>query len=110
MMEDQCKGMKFQLWKEFVDDKDFGGRRCPCILTWEDYGNPESELSNCHFHETTIWMKNKQTIPNSVPLSNVTERDMEMMTDDEYSKFEELQVQIYVGRYDRYCQNEQEKM
>jgi hypothetical protein len=24
---------------------------------------------------------------------------MELMTDDEYSKFEELQVQIYVGRY-----------
>lgn len=100
MVEDRIKGMKFQLWKEFVDDKDFGGRRCPCVLTWEDYGNPESELSNCHFHETTIWINNKQAVPNGVPLSNVTERDMELMTDDEYSKFEELQVQIYVGRYD----------
>jgi hypothetical protein len=99
MVEERCKGLKFQLWKEFVDDNDFGGRRCPCVLTWEDYGNPESDLSNSYFHGTTVCIERKRAVPNIVPLANVTERDMELMTDDEYSKFEELQVQIYVGRY-----------
>lgn len=99
MMEERCKGLKFELWKEFIDDKDFGGRRCPCVLNWKDYGNPDCEVSNRHFHETKICIENKQTASKNVPLANVTERDMELMTDDEYSKFEELQVQIYVGRY-----------
>ena len=109
MVEERCKGLKFQLWKEFVDDNDFGGRRCPCVLTWEDYGNPESDLSNSYFHGTTVCIERKRAGSNIVPLANTTERDMELMTDDEYSKFEELQVQIYVGRYRvesrgrRYC-------
>jgi predicted nicotinamide N-methyase len=100
MVEERCKGLKFELWKEFIDDKDFGGRRCPCVLNWKDYGNPDCESSNLHFHETTICIEKKQTASNNVELANITERDMELMTDDEYSKFEELQVQIYVGRYE----------
>lgn len=99
MVEEQCKDLKFQLWKDFIDDKDFGGRRCPCVLTWKEYGNPESESSNRYFHETRICIENKDAISNNASLADVTEQDMELMTNDEYSKFEEMQVQIYVGRY-----------
>jgi len=86
----ETDGLKFELW---CGDEDFR-KRSPCQLNWRDYGNPECESSNEYFCETNVSVaKAKKTI------AAVTEEDMESMNDGEYSVFEELQVQIYVGKY-----------
>ncbi|KAL7528943.1 hypothetical protein ACHAXR_002709 [Thalassiosira sp. AJA248-18] len=89
----EMSGLKFDLWKEFVEDEQFG-ERCPCILNWREYGNPQCESSNRYFHETTVPIAKTET-----SLANIKELDMESMKDEEYSKFEELQIQIYVGKF-----------
>ena len=33
-------------------------------------------------------------------MANITEQDVESMNDEDYSRFEELQTQVYVGKYD----------
>ena len=87
-------GLLFELWNEFTTDTTFGGRRCPCLLHWKEYGNPKSELLHIFFTETKVNAGGKE-----MSLGQVTEKDMEVMSDEEYSIFEELQIQIYVGRY-----------
>lgn len=84
----------FELWNEFTTDTTFGGRRCPCLLHWKEYGNPKSELLQRFFNETRLLAGG-----NVISLGQVTEKHMEIMTDEEYTIFEELQVQIYIGRY-----------
>jgi len=88
-------GLKFELWKEFLENKEFE-KRSPCQLSWRDYGNPESEVSNAYFHETTMPVGDTQ-----MSLAKVFEEDniIESMKDEEYSIFEELQVQVYIGKY-----------
>lgn len=87
-------GLLFELWNEFTTDTTFGGRRCPCLLHWKEYGNPKSELLHFFFTETKVNAGGEE-----MSLGQVTEKDMEVMSDEEYSIFEELQIQIYVGRY-----------
>lgn len=89
-------GLTFELWDEFLADADYGGRRSPCKLGWREYGNPECEASNRYFHETNVSVGEART----VSLADVSEKDMESMNDEEYATFEELQVQVYLGRYD----------
>jgi predicted nicotinamide N-methyase len=88
------EGLRFELWDELANDDDFGGRRCPCGLDWTEYGDPESDASNGYFHERTI-----SVAGTNKSLGCVTERDMESMSDEEYSAFDELQVQVYIGKY-----------
>mmetsp|Transcript_50702 Transcript_50702/g.108037 ORF Transcript_50702/g.108037 Transcript_50702/m.108037 type:complete len:503 (-) Transcript_50702:120-1628(-) len=89
----EIKGLMFEPWKEFIESNDFE-KRSPCRLNWKEYGNPESESSNRHFYETTVSLAKKKAA-----LANITEQDVESMNDEEYSIFEELQVQVYVGKY-----------
>ena len=91
-------GLMFELWREIADDNEFGGRRSPCRLNWKEYGDPESDPSNSFFHERKISVAGTE-----MTLGQVTERDMELMSDEEYSIFDELQVQVYVGKY---CEEE----
>lgn len=84
----------FELWNEFTTDATFGGRRCPCLLHWKKYGNPKSESLQWFFNAMRV-----SAGGNVMSLGQVTEKDMEGMTDEEYTIFEELQVQIYIGRY-----------
>ena len=88
------EGLRFDLWQEFVQDEDFS-KRCPCRLGWREYGNPECDDSNRYFHETTISSIGgaEKTLA-----SLMSEEDMKSMNDQEYAQFEELQVQIYIGR------------
>jgi hypothetical protein len=88
------EGLRFDLWRELADDDDFGGRRSPCKLKWKEYGDLESNLSNAFFHERMV-----SVTGTGITLGQVTEREMELMDDEEYSIFEELQVQVYVGKY-----------
>jgi hypothetical protein len=89
-------GLLFELWDEFTSDTIFGKRRCPCLLHWKEYGNPNSELLHTFFTQTIVYAGGEE-----MSLGQVTEKDMEIMTDEEYTLFEELQIQIYVGRYDK---------
>ena len=52
------------------------------------------EASNRFFNETMVFVANKKTT-----LANVSENDMEAMSDNEHFIFEELQCQVYIGRY-----------
>ncbi|KAL3762377.1 hypothetical protein ACHAW5_000639 [Stephanodiscus triporus] len=88
------EGLRFELWRELADDHDFGGRRSPCKLKWKEYGDPESDLSNSFFHNRMV-----SVTGTGITLGQVTERQMELMNDEEYSIFEELQVQVYVGKF-----------
>jgi hypothetical protein len=89
-------GLTFELWGEFADDDRFGGRRTPCKLNWREYGDPESDSSNGFFRVRKISVAGTK-----MNLGWVTERDMESMNDEEYSIFDELQVQVYVGKYSK---------
>jgi hypothetical protein len=94
------KGLEFVLWEEVLDTPEFK-ERCPCRLDWREYGDPKCEASNKFFQETTVSISNSNTdgmgkVEKS--LAEITESDMEGMSEDEYTFFEELQVQIYVGR------------
>ena len=86
-------GITFVNWKEFEECETFKGR-CPARLNWKDYGNPKSECSNEYFLKTSVSVGNA-----TKSLADITEDDMELMNDDEYTSFEEKQIQIYVARY-----------
>jgi hypothetical protein len=88
-------GLLFELWDEFITDTTFGKRRCPCLLHWKEYGNPKSELLRDFFYQTKVYAGGEEK-----SLGQVTEKDMEVMNDEEYTIFEEIQIQIYIGRYD----------
>ena len=89
----ESMGLHFELWNEFIQDADFG-KRTICRLSWKEYGNPECEASNLFFNETMVFVANKKTA-----LANVSEKDMEAMSDEEHAIFEEMQCQVYIGRY-----------
>ena len=89
----ESMGLYFELWNEFIQDGEFG-KRSICRLSWKEYGNPECEVSNTFFNETMLFAANKKTC-----LANVSEKDMEAMSDAEHFIFEEMQCQVYIGRY-----------
>ena len=66
-------------------------------MDWAEYGNPECEASNLYFHETKISVSNQTTSLAEV----VTGKGTECMSDEEYKVFEELQIQVYVGKFTR---------
>ena len=88
-----AKGLKFDLWTDAMDASEFKAR-CPCRLSWREYGDSECDAFQRFFCGTTISVANKVKT-----LAGITESDMEGMADDEYTKFEESQVQMYVGRF-----------
>ena len=97
-------GLEFELCKEFTQDATYI-KRCPSLLSWREYGNPACESSNTFFHDTDVTIsqnkggdKKQKAVTKS--LAECTEMDMEQMSDVEYSFFEELQIQILVGRFD----------
>ena len=85
------KGLVFELWPSFVDSE--FSNRCPCKLPWQEYGNPKCEASNEYFHTLKVMVDGNQ-----LPFSRITEADMEKMSANEYSRFEECQVQVLTGR------------
>lgn len=91
-------GLHFELWQGFNKYPQFQ-IRSPCALTWEQYGNPKYEASN-RFFQTMVSVGNKQC-----SLANVSELMMEGMSDEEYATFEEIQCQIYIGKY---CEKKKE--
>jgi predicted nicotinamide N-methyase len=91
-------GIIFVNWKDFEECETFRSR-CPARLNWRAYGNPESECSNDYFHNTNISITTKLNAIVTKSLAVVTEDDMESMKDDEYTIFEEMQIQIYLAGY-----------
>ena len=89
----EMEGIYFELWDDFMQDENFR-KRSPCQLGWRDYGNPKCDASNRYLLETTISVGQK-----TIALANITETDMECMSDEEHTIFEEMQCQIYIGRH-----------
>ena len=89
----ELSGLKFELWAEFLESAEFK-ERCPCGLSWREYGNPESESSNKFLHETTVSVSKRMK-----SLATISEEDTEAMDDEEHKVFEELQVQVYLGTH-----------
>ena len=87
----QSFGIEFELWTEVLDTSEFQSR-CTCRLGWNEYGNVECDAFKKFISETDVLIRNEKK-----NLAEVTESDMENMTDDEHSKFEECQIQIYIG-------------
>ena len=90
--EAEEKGLVFELWPSFVNSE--FSNRCPCKLSWEEYGNPQCEASNEYFHARQVMVDGNQ-----LPFSRITEVDMEKMSAIEYARFEESQVQLLMGRF-----------
>jgi len=86
------KGLVFELWPSFVNSE--FSNRCPCKLSWEEYGNPQCEASNEYFHNRKVMVDGKL-----LPFSGITEVDMEKMSANEYLSFEESQIQLLTGRF-----------
>ncbi|KAL7460552.1 hypothetical protein ACHAXS_000999, partial [Conticribra weissflogii] len=102
----ETMGIEFKLCEEFLDEDEVL-KRCPCLLDWRDYGNPAREASNKFFHETTVPIGKcnigKKNVARSLcakkTLAEISEDDTEKMSMEEYTIYEELQVQTYVGRF-----------
>ena len=86
-------GLEFVLWSEILDTPEFR-TRCPCRLKWKQYGDPECQKFKEYFYETMVTVSNDQK-----PLAEIEECDMENMTEDEYNRFEESQIQVYIGQF-----------
>ena len=86
-------GILFVNWKEFEECELFKSR-CPARLSWMDYGRPESQESNEYFLST-----NTSVDRVSKSLATITEDDMQCMSDEEYSSFEEKQIQVYLAGF-----------
>ena len=81
-------GFKFELiYDEIENDK------YKCNLQWREFGNPLSEKSNEYFTNTLTKVNDKFHA-----LKDITEEQMDRMSEDEYTSFEARYIQIYVGR------------
>ena len=89
----ETEGIYFELWDDFMNNNNFA-KRSPCQLDWREYGNPECEASNRFLSETTVSIGESKT----AALANIKETDMERMSDEEHTIFEEMQCQIYIGK------------
>ncbi len=73
------------------DDQDPTNRHS-CNLGWEDFGNPKCPRSNEYFTSTYVQVDGK-----SKALKDVSEDDMDNMSDKEYNSFEMKFIQIYIS-------------
>lgn len=64
-----------------------------CALTWNEFGNPNSESSNTYFLQRSIAVNGALR-----PLAEIDEACMERMTDEEHDAFEQSFLQVYLGR------------
>ena len=64
-----------------------------CNLGWRDFGNPNSDKSNDFFTDSYV-----QVDGESKPLKDISEDDMDVMTDGEFNAFEKRFIQIYIGQ------------
>ena len=86
-------GFTFVQWSEIFDTSEFR-TRCPCGLSWNQYGDPECDTFKEYFYETMFTVLNGKK-----SLAEIKDCDMESMTEDEYTRFEESQIQIYIGQF-----------
>ena len=92
-------GLEFVLWTEVLDVPELR-QRCTCNLGWKEYGDTGCEAFQKFFCETILSISNSSSgHRDTKSLAEITERDMECMNNDEYTKFEECQIQIYVGKF-----------
>jgi predicted nicotinamide N-methyase len=63
-----------------------------CSLSWKEYGDPTSQASNQYFMQTMISIQGTLK-----PLAEIGETDVNSMTEQEYQKWEQAQIQIYEG-------------
>ncbi|KAL7516311.1 hypothetical protein ACHAWX_001339 [Stephanocyclus meneghinianus] len=87
-------GLEFALWDRVPEKDAEWRRRCPCRLGWREYGDPECDASNAFFHDTIVSVGG-----NEKSLAEIRESDLEGMSEEEYTVFEECQIQIYVGKF-----------
>lgn len=66
----------------------------PCPLGWREYGNPSSAKSNSYFSQTMVGVQGKP-----FSLASIDEAKTSHMTSDEFEAWENLQTQIYLGRF-----------
>jgi hypothetical protein len=79
----------FQDTSDFVEWNLVGSK---CSLSWNDYGNPTKEASNQYFMQTMVAVRGSLK-----SLSEISESDMNDMTEQEYHQWEQAQIQIYEG-------------
>jgi Putative methyltransferase. len=93
IMEEAGYDFELVLDEDDDDDKDDDVLALGCNLTWQEFGNPNSDRSNAFFTNTFVQIENV-----SKPLKDVTEDDMDLMSDEEYETFEKRFIQIYLGQ------------
>ena len=81
-------GYEFQLIED--DDSENPYR---CNLDWKDFGNPMSAKSNSFFTNSYVKVDGE-----SKSLKDVSEDDMDVMSDSEFNAFEQRFIQIYTGQ------------
>jgi predicted nicotinamide N-methyase len=64
-----------------------------CRLSWEEYGNPTSVMSNLYFAQTMVAVDGKP-----MALADIDEDQTQDMGEDEYQAWERAQIQIYIGK------------
>jgi len=85
--EMESAGYEFNLLQEASDKSNL------CDLEWREFGNPSCQRSNEFFTNSYVQVDGK-----SKPLKDVSEEDMDVMSDGEYEAFEKRFIQIYVGQ------------
>lgn len=66
--------------------------KCCCSLSWKEYGNPTKVVSNQYFRQTMVAVRG--TLKS---LAEISESDINDMTEQEYYQWEQTQIQIYEG-------------
>ncbi len=87
IMESQI-GFQFELVHGAMDDEEI-----QCVLDWRSFGNPLCDKSNLYFTNTFTKVNGV-----SLALKDITEVQMNEMSEDEYQSFESKYIQIYFGR------------
>ena len=65
-------------------------------LAWRQYGDIDNDNFMHHLSNTVVATDGGKK---KVSLSEMSEKDMEDMTDDEHAAFERTQIQIYIGQW-----------
>jgi ribosomal protein S18 acetylase RimI-like enzyme/predicted nicotinamide N-methyase len=79
-------GYEFKLMRESTDSP------YACDLEWREFGNPTCKRSNDFFTNSFV-----QVDGESKALKDVSEDDLDIMSDQEFDSFEKRFIQVYIG-------------
>ena len=81
-------GFNFDLITNAIEDANYR-----CDLNWREFGNPDCAKSNEYFTNTFTEVRGE-----ALPLKDITEVEMDKMSEAEYTAFEARFIQVYAGR------------